>query len=154
MNASSHNFDSCYTHTTIYTEHESIICASLSLDSWLERTIEKAIYGCSHCHFRDSHFDSALDSEFLTTPFPIACLLTGLFFSPLQFSSISLSPSFYFHPCSIYPYLVENPLEDPLDHAFDCVECPSSNFICNSAYLHRRGTVANKLESFAIVEWH
>ena len=58
------------------------------------------------------------------------------------------------HELAPKAYLVENPQKDPLDHAFDCVECPSSNFICNSAYLQRRGTVANKLESFAIVEWH
>jgi hypothetical protein len=37
MNVSSHNFDSCFTHTTIYTKHESIYLC-LSLDSWAERT--------------------------------------------------------------------------------------------------------------------
>lgn len=44
MNASSHNFDSCYTHTTIHTEHESIICASLSLSTAGLRERQRRLY--------------------------------------------------------------------------------------------------------------
>lgn len=85
---------------------------------------------------RDSHFDSASDSEFLAAL--SYCFLTGLFFSPLQFSP-SLFPSIY-----LSIYRLETLQYRPSRPRFRlCRVSIIYNFICNSAFLLRRGTAAN-----------